>query len=1453
MRIGIDLRLLSGGGLTVHRGMGRYTLQQLREVLRQSGDHEVVLFCREDADMAALPPEVAGLEIAWLPPLARDRREMNRPEDALRATEELQRAIDERQVDAFHLTTPCDLDDFVPCGLDGPLVATHYDLIPAVYPRHYYQDGHREPERRALYERALRTVRGADRLVAISRHSAREATAFLGVPAARIRVAYPVADPGFRPLPEDERERILAPLRERLGLPGGFLLSVSHLHHAKNLRGLFDAWRLLPAAARRELPLVLACELHPADEATVRAWAEERGIADGLILTGFLADEELVALYNAATVYVHPSRSEGFGLPVLEAMRCGAAVAAADSSSLPEVVGEAGVLFDPEDPAAIARAVEALWLDPGHRRELGKRAVERAALFRAEDLGRETLAAYEEAAASRAKTGRAPRLALWTPVPPQESGISDYSLELLRELVRPAEVAAQVEVFTDDGMLPAPEVLDLAPVRPWPAFARRDRRRPFDAVLYQLGASFFHFYMDEAIRTRPGIVTLHDLTWGALLHRAHDVWGDREGFRQRLEAGGAVTEYDALLDEAAGDPAVLAARLEDFLNRHPLLGGIMANSLAAIVHLPRAATELEERYGKRGTGARVYTFPMGIEDPRLALPANGWNDLRPRLGIAPEAFVAGVFGVADPVKRLEAVVRAVARLAGEAPQADPVLIIAGGFPDPAYRERVEALAAELGIAERVRLLGRTSRRDFDLALLACDAVVNLRYPFRHQMSATLMRAIAAGKPVLITDVPSWDHFPAAFCLRVAPDEGEVDALTAHLAGLARDPARRREMGEAARRFWSENATPSRMAGHYRRVLSEAAGVPEVTGRPSEEPDLMSEPASALPPLRYDKAGAPDDFADPVLAAVAREVFPHESERFGAGFPRAGGGSEHWRGAMAVRALRDLGALGSDAEVLCVGAGAEMPVFHLTGHVRRVTAVDRYLSVPFARERLTVQAMDGRVLWLPDDAFAGIYAPAVERLGTRQEIAAALFEMGRVLAPGGILALSASLRVAGPADSPDAAPGTPLSADELRRWVIAASGLEPVDEPDFEVPETTLTAPRRPGGLVAVEEGNVTVPVALALRKTGCYPSTDNAWARPSEELREKVRHAEAPSPHAGEGSPVSKDVQSGTVPQGEGASPQPSAFPLSPGGEGPEEAYRRWDAVRARTALETAGSGRGLTRSVGFLRRTAGRVRDLGSSWDRLGDLLRALLDRQSDLDRRLRAVEDLRGLEARIAAAESELSRLRASAAEVRGAIDELRTGKGDVLRGEVAHLRSSHETLYARQETLRARQARVEGSVADLREELGTLQSVRSASGLSSPSSLSSRAVPLTPGDLAELLAVLDDGTAGAVEVSFQDVRAESLLLAARRHFGGRLSSSGPSYRSPNDLWLHIDFTSHWNRPILLENAAARLALGGRFLLITAAGSGEAPQHPEMRLEEDRKLALAGGTVARVIGWRR
>lgn len=815
-----------------------------------------------------------------------------------------------------------------------------------------------------------------------------------------------------------------------------------------------------------------------------------------------------------------------------------------------------------------------------------------------EDLGRATLAAYEEAAqAGRAPSGKPLRLALWTPVPPQESGIADYSVELLRQLVRRAEV----EVFVDDGVLPGPEAADLAPVRIFTAFERRHRRRPFDVSLFQLGASYSHLYMEEALRRQsgpPAIVTLHDLTWGALLYREAALWGEEEAFRRTLAVSDgeeAVAEHAAL---GKGDPATLPARMEDFLNRHLLLGGVVAASRAQIVHLPRATTELAERY----PASRVFDFPMGVEDPRQSLPSSGENDPRQRLGLPADAFLIGTFGVADPVKRLSAAVEALARLAAEVPEADPVLLIVGGFYDPGYRASLEERAAELGCAGRVRILGRTATRDFDLALLACDAVVNLRYPFRHQMSATLMRAIAAGKPVVVSDVPSWDHFPASFCLRVAPGPGEageteVEALTGHLRDLARDPARRRAMGEAARRFWEELATPARMAEGYLRVIS------EVLGREIE------------------RTGNASDTAD---IADTENV--------------------------------------EDAETMS------------------------------------------------------------ER---------------------------------------------------------APSGSRTPDNPADPVPSV---------------------------------PSLPNPEA-PSVE----------PSPVADADAPAGNRAAL-------------------------ERFFERWDSLRARSAVQEAG---GLGQRLGFAARTAERIRNLGISWDLQRDLFRALIDHQIGLEEanaalRSRLLSD-EGHISRLQAMEAEVRLLRQAEAELRGAINEMRSLE-ETLSASIDEIRarggawdrSEMVNLRDRQESLRVRQARLEGDLADLRLHSAGVPPT----------------IPLTPLEFAEILAALERDApagerAGDVEVSIQDLRSESLLLAARRHFGGRLSSAG--YRGSNDLWIHVDFTAHWNRPLLLENASSRLMPGGRFLLITATAAGAPPQHPALTLQEDREVPVPGGGPVRVIAWRR
>jgi SAM-dependent methyltransferase len=626
-------------------------------------------------------------------------------------------------------------------------------------------------------------------------------------------------------------------------------------------------------------------------------------------------------------------------------------------------------------------------------------------------------------------------------------------------------------------------------------------------------------------------------------------------------------------------------------------------------------------------------------------------------------------------------------------------------------------------------------------------------------------------------------------------------------------------------------------------------------------------------LPYNKVLEIEDFADPGLAALMREVFPDEAARRGPGFPAGSEYRKHWEVAMTVRALGDFGVLRRDAAVLGVGAGAERTLFHLTRHAGRVVATDLYLApgawerdaspllladperaspVPFERDRLTVQHMDGRVLRFPDATFDAVFSSSsIEHFGDLADVAAAAYEMGRVLRPGGILTLATEFRIAGPAGS-RGWPGTLLFApDDLRRAIVEASGLEPVDELITKISERTL-ATRRDLGEVAAElaagvdrlphlllvhAGQLFGSVHLTLRKTERYPVPDNAWARPGEELRERVRHGEAAAGEAllrALASPAPAPAPEPAV---------PAAAPAPPAGEPElarvEAAYARWDAVRARGGLTDPDSGSAPSRAVGFLRRTLRRVRDLGLAWDLQRDLLRALIDQQAVLGQRLEELgeRDREGRQQILGGLHNGLAGLRDG---LQGQIGAFQGDLG-VVRNGVGELREGHESL-------RARQHRLEGDLTALDSRLR-----RETAGLRGPRE--QRVTPLSAPNLTALFTALEAGLperAQAVEVSIQDARAEELLLAAQRHFGARMSSSGPVYRSPNDLWIHLDFTEAWSRPILLENAAARLAPGGRFLLVTSPGAEGPARHPRLELLEDCERVVEGGVRARCLTWR-
>ncbi len=296
----------------------------------------------------------------------------------------LVRELRRRPVDVLHVqyTAP----PFAPC----PVVATIHDLsfehLPATFKRRSWLQ---------LRLTVRRTARGAAQVIVPSEFTRGDIISTYGVAPERVSVIPLAAAEGFAPAAPAEVERV----RVRYGLSGAYILAVGSIQPRKNLTRLVRAYAALHRARpHAKLPkLVLVGKRAWLYEETLRAVASCGLAAQDVVLTGYVPEADLPALYSGALCFAYPSYFEGFGLPPLEAMRCGVPVIVADRTSLPEVVGDAGLLVDPLDETALAAALARLIDEPDLRARLRTKGIERAARWHWHDTARRTLEVYQRA------------------------------------------------------------------------------------------------------------------------------------------------------------------------------------------------------------------------------------------------------------------------------------------------------------------------------------------------------------------------------------------------------------------------------------------------------------------------------------------------------------------------------------------------------------------------------------------------------------------------------------------------------------------------------------------------------------------------------------------------------------------------------------------------------------------------------------------------------------------------------------------------------------------------------------------------------------------------------------------------------------------------------------------------------------------------------------------------
>ncbi|WP_224448676.1 glycosyltransferase family 4 protein [Haloprofundus salilacus] len=356
MTVGIDARSLAGN----ISGVGNY----LQGVLSSdSFDLETTGYCTSIDELPLVNDAIRPFSI---PPSEVISRALGPAAPAWWVNVTLPRVLRVDDIDCF-----LGPNFLKPIYCPVPSVIVVHDLVHRVHPAVHT----------AAYRAYLRTflplsIRTADHIVTVSESTRRDLQRFYDVPNSRVSVAPPAADDRFHPrtLSDDERYR----LREEYNLPNEFVLFVGNVEPRKNVSTLVRALARLPESDR--LPVVVVGQDHVPDpefkDVLNAAWSE------GLVYRpGYVPDDDLPLLYNLASVFVYPSLYEGFGIPPLEAMQSGTPVVTSDRSSLPDVVGDAGVTVDPTDPDALADAITRLLTDSDLAQTYRERGLARAEQF----------------------------------------------------------------------------------------------------------------------------------------------------------------------------------------------------------------------------------------------------------------------------------------------------------------------------------------------------------------------------------------------------------------------------------------------------------------------------------------------------------------------------------------------------------------------------------------------------------------------------------------------------------------------------------------------------------------------------------------------------------------------------------------------------------------------------------------------------------------------------------------------------------------------------------------------------------------------------------------------------------------------------------------------------------------------------------------------------------------
>lgn len=848
MRIVIDLQ----GAQTQsrYRGIGRYSLSLALAIARNAGEHEIWLVLNEAFVQSAV--SIANQFKDFIPPerirvfqAPRDIAEHD-PKSFWRArTAEIIREsfLEQLNPDVVFVTSLFEgfVDDAVTSigmfSQTTKVAVILYDLIPYLHPEKYLSS----QTQQNYYARKIQSLKKADLLLSISDSTMQECIKALNFSQNKITSISAAVESAFHPL-QLQVEQIQSLYKKYnitqkivMYAPGGF-------DERKNFDNLIYAYGMLSQDIRAQHQLLIVSKVSDEDRQNLLNIEKKAGLKKGeMIITGYVSEDDLKAFYNLATLFVFPSKHEGFGLPALEAMACGTPTIGANTTSVPEVIGWDEALFDPFSVESISQKIEQALTNETFRQKLKKHAISQAALFSWDESAKKAISFLEKNQIN-SNPALAPvtkrKLAYFSPLPPLKSGISDYSKELIEYLGLYYDITLIVDLQANTKNIPNMQTQT--------SLWFLENFQNFDRILYHFGNSPYHSYMVPILKQHAGVIVMHDFFMSGMLAYEELNIGKNQAWTKALHHSHG---YVALEQRFAKDG------IENAKMQYPCNLEILQNSIATIAHSNYSNQLAKEWYGTLLDAMHII--------PLLRVPSKeaDMDAAREKLSIPKEAFVVCSFGLIDPAKLSHILLEAFIH-SDLANDTNAHLIFVGENHGGEYGLDLVQAIKKSGLKNRIFITGWVDSQTYQEYLIAADVGVQLRTSSRGETSAAVLDCMNYALATITNANGSMADLPRD-AVWMLEDTFITDELTTALESLQKNKDQRETLGAKAKEVIATRHNPQACAKNYFDVIESAYAkqkhtlqqtinaIADIQGFTVQDEDLL-QTAQALSVSTYNK-------------------------------------------------------------------------------------------------------------------------------------------------------------------------------------------------------------------------------------------------------------------------------------------------------------------------------------------------------------------------------------------------------------------------------------------------------------------------------------------------------------------------------------------------------------------------------------------------------------------------